>query len=127
MKASELRAAIEHTNKFHPFDVDDLRVVVETHNGGCPTWHMAEVSCAHKGFDWTASLFIVRPIEPLVVVHDLLDKRLADFARERLDFIKASYAKSCFSYIPKARESAWLDGFEEGVKAHVTACKEVTP
>jgi len=102
---------------------DNLQVVVETQNGGCPTRYMSEVTWAGRGFDWTAGLFLIRPKDPLVVAR-VLTSSIRQAAEERLARAKEVHDKLGFKYIMKARENEWLEGFIEGVRMHITSCTE---
>jgi hypothetical protein len=114
--AHELAAILAHCT-------EDLPIVVETAQGGIPTRRMVDVRSAAQGFDWTSRWFLIRTAEPVVVVR-VLKGRTEDLARKRLDELKSGYAQVGQRYIAKAREQEWIDGFVEGVRAHVTSANE---
>ena len=116
MTAHELAAVLAHCT-------EDLPVVVRTEQGGIPTRRMVEVRGAGRGFDWTAPWFLLWTAEPVVVVRMLKD-RTKDLARQRLEELKSGYAQVGQKYISRSREQEWIDGFVEGVRAHVTSANE---
>lgn len=118
MLLSELKAILDRRAEL---DRDDLEVVIESAQGGIPTRRMIPVARAGAGFDWTARLFVLHP-EKSVVVAKILDAPLEQAALKRLAALKDGFARSGQKYIAKAREREWLDGFMEGVLAHVTSC-----
>ena len=119
MTLSDLKTLVDHAME-HLFG-EQLEVVIQTQNGGCPHRYMAKVINAQRGFDWTAPFFIIRAEDPIVVVNEIGDVHA--LARERLDALKASHATLGFKYIAKSREQEWLDGFVEGIRTHATAVK----
>ena len=116
MTSHELAAVLAHC-------ADDLPVVVQTAQGGIPTRRMAEVRSAGRGFDWTARWFLLWTAEPVVVVR-ALSGRVEDLARQRLEALKSGYEKLGQKYIARSLEQEWIDGFVEGVRAHVTSANE---
>lgn len=121
MTSHELAAVLAHCT-------DDLPVVVQTAQGGIPTRRMVDVRSAGRGFDWTARWFLLYPAEPVVVVRALAG-RIDALAMQRLEALKSGYAEVGQKYIARSREQEWIDGFVEGVRAHVTssANEEVEP
>lgn len=96
----------------------DHPVVISTAVGGIPHNQLVGIESIGVGMDWTAPFLLIHPNTPLVPMRKL-DKRLSEFARERLEKIKESCS---FKYIAEAREREWIEGFIEGVKAHITLC-----
>ncbi|MCU0693545.1 MAG: hypothetical protein MUF54_19320 [Polyangiaceae bacterium] len=127
MKLSELKAIVERLVQ-HPRRLrsEDPKVVIQTENCGIPICRMVGVKSLDHGFDWTAGMVVVRTSESVVMSRGL-GKPLRDFARDRLEQLKDRHARCGFRCIPKSRESEWLDGFVEGVRAHVTACSLPAP
>jgi mRNA-degrading endonuclease toxin of MazEF toxin-antitoxin module len=119
MKLSELL----RTTKSLGNDSTDPTVVIVTAQGGIPTPRMVEVNAASYGFDWTRGLFLLRPTEPIVVVRALKEPT-REFAKRRLEELKTAHERLKFSYVPKAREEAWIEGFVNGIRAHVTSVNE---
>lgn len=128
MTILELRNALDALIARHP-DAAGLAAVVETQNGGCPARYASPVVGVRKGFDWTANQVAIKTADQLVVVRNLAGIA-RDHARARLDALKAAHARIFESrgvpgkYIPKAQEWAWMEGYCEGVWAHVTACED---
>lgn len=106
---------------------DDLRVVVPTKNGGVPTMYMDPVTDANAGSDLTRPYLMLRTEHPLVLFR-WFDKSLDEVARDKLDRVKSYHAELFkYPYIPKAREEAWMDGFQHGVKAFTLAAGAKLP
>ena len=122
MKLSELATIVNRALE-NAHDGDDPEVAVETQNGGIPTNRLEPVRSAHRGFDWTRRFFVIRTQQPVVVVRGL-DKPVRELALQRLKDLEEAYAKLGNKYIAKSRREDWIDGFIEGVRAHVTACNE---
>lgn len=122
MKLKDLKEQLDRHLERWPED-GDREVVVQTANGGIPHSHMEPVKTCSPGFDWTRPYFIMRTAQPVVVAR-LLSTPLRDLAVEKLNLLKDIYNKTGFKYIAKAREHEWIDGFVEGVKAHITSVKD---
>lgn len=118
MKASVLLARLARMKKE---DLEELEVVIQTANGGIPTNKVVPIVQAMPGFDWTAHSFMLYPQEPLVCIHKVENVRSE--AAVRLQRLQESHKKMGFQYLPKARESAWIDGFIYGARLYVTEAK----
>lgn len=118
MTVRELKQLLE-TMCTHEDDLDK-EVVVETHNGGVPHRFMADITRGMKGFDWTRPYFILWTRQPVVVYRE--EKRpLEDVGRERLEQLKDAHKRLGFTFIAKAREPAWIEGFIEGFRRFTLA------
>jgi hypothetical protein len=112
MKLSELREAVDRA--IRSAGGEDLDVVIRTQNPSCPARGAVELKMAGRGSDWDAWRFLLFPAEGLVYYRRHSGTAMG-FARMRLEQIKAGQAALGFKYIPKSRESEWLDGFCEGM------------
>jgi len=121
MKLSELAIIVNRALK-HAHG-EDPEVVISTANGGIPIKHMEPVKWASRGSDWTASYFVFRSVQPVVLVRGL-KKSVKELAQERLRELEDAYTRLGNKYIAKSHRESWIDGFAEGVWQHVTACSE---
>ena len=124
MNLSELNAICDRAElSLHRAREEDPKVVISTAVGGVPINRMVEVRSAMAGGDWTSGLFVLYPAEPIVVAR-ILSEPICDLARRRLDQIIEAHQRLGFKYIPATRKDDWVQGFIEGVRAHVTSCTE---
>jgi hypothetical protein len=118
----ELRDLLDGWLTRHPRE-GDRAVVIETANGGIPHRYMSPVVTATAGFDWTASLFVIRTSDALVV-EKVADRPLSVLAEERLTQLQEAHEKLGFEYIKRRRAAEWMAGFIEGVRSRITTATE---
>lgn len=120
MTVTELLDQLQGYVSRHPREAAEQRVVVETHNGGCPHRYMSPVVTATSGFDWTASLFVIRTSDHLVVER-VIEKPLSEAANDRLEVLQEQHEKMGFKYLHnRSHAASWIAGFIEGARAHIT-------
>lgn len=125
MKLEELATIVStYLSRDKPYSpTKSVEVVIETACRGVPHRPMVTIASAQLGFDWTEGLFILVPSKPIVNVN-ALSIPVSRLAKQHLESQKTYHSKLGFNFIPKARESAWLDGFKAGVRCHVTSVGE---
>lgn len=122
MTLGELYDMLETYVKRHRDD----RVVVETAHGGIPTRVMVNLTRPAPGFDWTHGRFIFHTEDPIVPCK-ILNKTPGALAREVLEKLKGYHERlhggegRHASFVPKSHEHSWLDGFEHGLRCHMTS------
>lgn len=107
-------------------DADDLRVVIQTAQGGVCHNRMVEVAQVNGGFDWTKNLLMFFPAEPILVSRHFKRSALEE-GRARLAELEAAHEATGFKYIPKSQQTAWVEGWVDGVGRYTLAAGATLP